>query len=74
MQQQMSQVYTQFQAATAFMRPEILAIGQEKIDRYLAAEPKLVQYRMFFDDILRAAPHTLTSAGRKSLRAHEPAR
>jgi oligoendopeptidase F len=65
MQQEMSQVYSSFQAATSFMRPEILALGREKIDAYLAAEPKLGQYHMFFDDILRAAPHTLTPAEEK---------
>ena len=65
MKQQMTQLYTEYQSATAFMRPEILAIGREKIDQYLAAEPKLRQYRMFFDDILRAAPHTLSSEEEK---------
>jgi oligoendopeptidase F len=65
MQQEMSQVYTDFQAATAFMRPEILALDRSTIDRYVALEPKLGQYRMFFDDILRAAPHTLTPAEEK---------
>jgi oligoendopeptidase F len=65
MQQEMSQAYSEFQSATSFMRPEILAIGREKIDAYLAAEPKLGQYRMFFDDILRAAPHTLSPAEEK---------
>ncbi len=65
MQQEMSQVYSSFQSTASFMRPEILALGREKIDAYLAAEPKLGQYRMFFDDILRAAPHTLTPAEEK---------
>ena len=65
MQQEMSQVYSNFQSATSFMRPEILALGREKIDSYLVAEPSLGQYRMFFDDILRAAPHTLTPAEEK---------
>jgi oligoendopeptidase F len=65
MQQEMSQVYSNFQSTTSFMRPEILALGREKIDAFLAAEPKLGQYRMFFDDILRAAPHTLTPAEEK---------
>ena len=65
MQQEMSQVYSNFQSTTSFMRPEILALGREQIDKYLAAEPKLGQYRMFFDDILRAAPHTLTPAEEK---------
>ena len=65
MQQEMSQVYSNFQSTTSYMRPEILALGREQIDKYLAAEPKLGQYRMFFDDILRASPHTLTPAEEK---------
>lgn len=65
MQQEMSQAYNQFQSALSFMRPEILAIGREKIDAYLAAEPRLRQYQMYFDDILRAAPHTLSPAEEK---------
>ena len=67
MQQEMSQVYNQFQSAVAFMRPEILAIGREQIDAYLAAEPRLRQYGMYFDNILRAAPHTLSPAEEKVL-------
>ncbi|MGL6224944.1 MAG: oligoendopeptidase F [Steroidobacteraceae bacterium] len=67
MQQEMAQVYNQFQSVTAFMRPEILAIGREQIDAYLAAEPRLRQYGMYFDNILRAAPHTLTPAEEKVL-------
>jgi oligoendopeptidase F len=62
MQQEMLQVYNQFQSKVSFMRPEILAVGREKIDAFLAAEPRLRQYRMYFDDILRAAPHTLSPA------------
>jgi oligoendopeptidase F len=62
MQQEMLQVYNQFQSKVSFMRPEILAIGREQIDAFLAAEPRLRQYRMYFDDILRAAPHTLSPA------------
>ena len=62
MKQEATQVYTDLQTATAFMRPEIIAVGRAKIDSFLAAEPKLGQYRMFFDDILRGAPHTLNPA------------
>jgi oligoendopeptidase F len=65
MQQQASQVYTDLQTATAYMRPEILAIGRPAIERFIAAEPRLAQYRMYLDDILRAAPHTLTPAEEK---------
>jgi oligoendopeptidase F len=59
MQQEMSQVYSDLQSATAFMRPEIISLGGEKVAAYVAAEPRLAQYRMYFDDVLRAGPHTL---------------
>jgi oligoendopeptidase F len=60
MRQQADQVYSELQTATAYMRPELLAVGKATIDRFLAEEPRLAQYRMFLDDILRAAPHTLS--------------
>ena len=65
MKQEAIQVYTDLQTATAFMQPEILAIGKDKVDRFVAEQPKLGQYRMFFDNILRAAPHTLSPAEEK---------
>ena len=65
MQQEMSQAYSDFQSATSFMRPELIAVGRQKIDAYLAAAPKLGQYRMYFDDVLRATPHTLGPAEEK---------
>jgi oligoendopeptidase F len=65
MQQEMSQAYSDFVSATAFVRPELIAVGREKIDACLATEPKLAPYRMFLDDVLRAAPHTLSPAEEK---------
>lgn len=51
------------QSATAFVSPEVLRIGRQKIDRYLKAEKSLAIYRHMFDDILRMAPHTLDKSG-----------
>jgi oligoendopeptidase F len=65
MQQQAGQVYTDLQTATAYVRPEIIALGRPAIERFIAEEPRLAQYRMHLDDILRAAPHTLTPAEEK---------
>ncbi|HEX6573128.1 MAG TPA: oligoendopeptidase F [Steroidobacteraceae bacterium] len=67
MQQEMSQVYSDFQSAVSFMRPELIAVGRGKIDEYLKTEPRLAQYRMYFDDVLRATPHTLSPAEEKVL-------
>jgi oligoendopeptidase F len=65
MQQQADQVYTDFRTATAYYRPEILQVGRDRIEQFLAQEPKLDQYRMMLDDILRSAPHTLAPSEEK---------
>ena len=62
MEQEAAQVYTDLQSAPAHLRPEILALGRPAVEGMLRSEPALAPYRMFFDDILRAAPHTLSAA------------
>ena len=49
--------------ATAFMSPEILAVGHAKIDKFVKEDKKLDVYRHFLDKVLRAAPHTLDAEG-----------
>ncbi|HEY7982913.1 MAG TPA: oligoendopeptidase F [Ktedonobacterales bacterium] len=49
----------EFNAALAYMVPEILAIPEERLNAYLASEPGLQAYRHTFDDILRERPHVL---------------
>ncbi|MBI5070362.1 MAG: oligoendopeptidase F family protein [Deltaproteobacteria bacterium] len=52
-----------FGEAASFVRPEVLALGAERVGRFLSEEPGLVVHRQPLDDILRAAPHTLDTAG-----------
>jgi len=52
---------TKFQAAISFIEPEIIAIGQEKINVYMDTNDGLKIYRQFFDNILRLKNHILTS-------------
>jgi oligoendopeptidase F len=47
------------ESGTAFVRPEVLAMGQAKVRQFMAQEKKLAIYRHTLDEILRAAPHTL---------------
>jgi oligoendopeptidase F len=54
-----------YNAATAFVQPEILSIGATKIHDFVAREPKLKVYQHYLDDILRAAPHTLSASEEK---------
>ena len=50
---------SQFGEAAAFISPEVLALGKNKVDGYLAKDKSLAIYRHSLDDILRQAPHTL---------------
>jgi oligoendopeptidase F len=59
------QLAVQYYSTLSYVRPEILALGAEKVNAFVAAEPRLAPYRMYLDDILRYAPHTLSAAEEK---------
>ena len=48
-------------AASAFVRPEVLALGAARLQRFEAEDPRLDPYRHFLDDALRFGPHTLSA-------------
>jgi oligoendopeptidase F len=52
----------QLNEATAFVDPEIIHIGKEKVTQYLAQERGLSIYRFPLEETLRKAPHTLDDA------------
>jgi len=52
-------------AATAYIAPEILALGADKVWAFVAQERRLEPYRPWLADILRYAPHTLSAAEEK---------
>ncbi|HVP07549.1 MAG TPA: M3 family oligoendopeptidase, partial [Candidatus Acidoferrum sp.] len=58
MQQEVSQIDSSFQAATSFIRPEILQTDDATITSFLDSEPGLGVYRHFLGDILRRKAHT----------------
>lgn len=45
------------QGATAFIRPEILAIGESQITAWMVAEPPLKVYEHYFADLFRLQAH-----------------
>jgi oligoendopeptidase F len=49
--------------ASAFLNPEVLRIGRDRVAQLLVQEPSLKIYRHPLDEILRAAPHTLDDEG-----------
>ena len=65
MKQSAEDLTAKFATATSFYRPEIIAVGAEKVKAFVAAEPKLKPYQPWLDDILRYAPHTLSAPEEK---------
>jgi len=61
MLQSVDDVVSKFSTQSSFMRPEIIALGKEKVESYLSQEPRLAEYRTYLEDIVRWAPHTLSS-------------
>jgi oligoendopeptidase F len=59
MRQQAEDLRTELATASAWLRPEILALGAERVHAAVAQEPGLSRYRQPLEDTLRRAPHTL---------------
>jgi len=58
--QQAQVLVTQIDEKTAWVAPEIIAIGQKKVDAFVARDAELRQHFDFYlKDTLRGAPHTL---------------
>lgn len=54
-----ARVGVELSEAASFVDPEILAVGAEKIEAFIAAEPRLAPYAFGLRDTLRQAEHTL---------------
>ena len=67
MAEQARQAETDFATASAWLRPEILALGPKKVHAYLAKDARLKPYRQPLEDTLRFGPHTLDAKGEELL-------
>ncbi len=65
MEQAAQQLAVQMSASTAYVAPELLAVGEKKIRQFLVTEPKLGELSHYLDDVLRRGPHTLSPAEEK---------
>jgi oligoendopeptidase F len=61
MHQAAQQLAVRYGGAIAWVRPEILAIGADKVKDFIARDARLKPYAIYLDDIVRWAPHTLTA-------------
>ncbi|MBF0205770.1 MAG: hypothetical protein HQK53_02665 [Oligoflexia bacterium] len=69
MKQITEQLSSDFASATAYFRPEIVQIGKAKISTFLKNEPRLMEYRMYLDNILRMKSHILSPDNEKIIAA-----
>ena len=60
-------MFARFTEATAWMQPEILAIGREVVEAYINEDPRLERFAFQLDDALRNAPHTLGEEAEQTL-------
>jgi oligoendopeptidase F len=45
-------------SATSFLEPELQDLDRDDVEAFVDAEPELADYEHYFDDVLRAKPHT----------------
>lgn len=60
MQQSAELLANEYRAAVAYVKPEILSLGSERVKRFIATHPGLGVSEHFLDDILRMEAHTLS--------------
>ena len=54
-------------AGDRWINPELLAVGESKVNSYIEQEPRLGDFEFHFRDVFRQAPHTLSQDVRESL-------
>jgi len=72
MKQEVTLLSTSFGTETAYIEPELLTVGRDKLHAFVAAEPRLASYRFYIDELLRQARHTLSEPEEMILASAEP--
>ena len=54
-------LYAQVAAASAFVEPELLSLGHDRLLEWSEGEAEIVQYRHYFDDLFRRGEHIRSS-------------
>ena len=67
MQQEMTQIGANIGAESSYIEPEILKTDAATIAKFVAAEPRLKDYKLYLDDIQRRRAHTLSDAEERLL-------
>jgi oligoendopeptidase F len=60
-------MYARFTESTAWIQPELLAVGRDVVESYVANDERLAPFAFQLDDALRNAPHTLGAEAEETL-------
>ena len=63
---------SEFGEITSFVSPELLQVGSETVERYIAEDPGLAKHAFNLRNILRQEPHTLSSEAEQVIAATGP--
>jgi len=67
MKQELQQLVTDYSSTASFIEPEIAAMDKQKIDEFIAKQPRLKIYKMYLYDIQRRKAHKLSEKEEKIL-------
>ncbi len=71
--QQTSRLFAHIGESTAWVAPALVALGAEKVQQFMAAEPALkARFDQYLSETLRGAPHTLSPESEALLAAAGP--
>jgi oligoendopeptidase F len=60
MRQEVTLLGASFGTETAYVEPEILQVGRDKLQQFLSSERRLASHRFSIEEIIRRAAHTLS--------------
>ena len=60
-------LYSRLGESTAWVQPELIAVGREVIESYVRQDPRLAPFALQLDDALRNAAHTLGEEAEQTL-------
>ena len=66
---QSQRMLSEFSKSIAWVDPAVLAIGEARIERFIAQEPRLQKHAFALRNTLREAPHTLSEEGERIMAA-----
>ena len=72
MRQEVTLLASSFGTEVAFIEPELLQIGPDKLRQFVSSESRLASHRFYVEEMLRTAAHTLSEAEEKILATAAP--